>query len=150
MNLSKENITLLNLIKLQQAFGAGSLKAVRIYGILKENNLLSVPFAKDALGSFVESKDADKILGISKSTVDKIIDDCVKNDIFVITPEDNNYPERLRNICDMPLVLYIKGILPDIDILPVVSIVGPQKFRNLVKRRRFLLPNACQRRVCLL
>ncbi len=139
MNLSKDNITLINLIKLQQAFGVGSLKAVKIYGVLKENNLLSVSLQKDILSSFVDLKDANKILNISQSTVNTIINDCIKKDIFIVTPEDNNYPERLRNICDMPLVLYIKGDLPDIDKLPVISVVGPRKISEFGKKAAFSL-----------
>ncbi len=139
MNLSKDNITLINLIKLQQAFGVGSLKAVKIYGVLKENNLLSVSLQKDILSSFVDLKDANKILNISQTTVNTIINDCIKKDIFIVTPEDNNYPERLRNICDMPLVLYIKGDLPDIDKLPVISVVGPRKISEFGKKAAFSL-----------
>ena len=139
MELNINNVTLLNLIRLQQAFGAGSLKSVKIYRILKENNFLNNPFDKNSLCSVVEIKDAQKILKIENNTVIKIINDCVKNNISIITPEDKIYPERLRNIPDMPLVLYIKGIFPEIDIMPIVSIVGPRKISEFGKKAAFSL-----------
>ena len=139
MELNINNVTLLNLIRLQQAFGAGSLKSVKIYRILKDNNFLNNPFDKNSLCSVVEIKDAQKILKIENNTVIKIINDCVKNNISIITPEDKIYPERLRNIPDMPLVLYIKGIFPEIDIMPIVSIVGPRKISEFGKKAAFSL-----------
>ena len=58
------------------------------------------------------------------SEADKILEDCAKSGISVITMHDGLYPERLRNIYDPPPVLYVKGRLPDIDESPVVAIVG--------------------------
>ena len=37
------------------------------------------------------------------------------------------YPARLRNIPDPPLVLYYKGKLPDFDLQPVIAVVGTRK-----------------------
>jgi len=42
----------------------------------------------------------------------------------VITLQDAEYPDRLRNIYDPPLVLYVRGTLPTIDSEPTVAIVG--------------------------
>lgn len=139
MKPTHENITLVNLIRLQQAFGAGSIKCVRIYNILKENNLLSNSFDKSGLCTAIENKDADKILSVTIDLVHKIIDDCIKNDIFMITPNDEKYPERLRNIANMPIVLYIKGKLPDIDAEPIISIVGPRRISEFGKKAAFSL-----------
>lgn len=139
MKLTTENIVLINLIRLQQAFGAGSVKSVRIYKIIKENNLLSNNFDKNILSDIIESKDAEKIISVEISAVFKIINDCIKNDIFVITVEDEKYPDRLRNIDDMPIVLYIKGIFPDVDNEPIISIVGPRKISSFGKKAAFSL-----------
>ncbi len=139
MKLVKDNILLINFIILQQAFGAGSVKAVKIYNILKEKNLMSTKLNKSVLNGLIEEKYIDKILKISYSDVFKIIDDCLNSNIFVITPYDIEYPERLRNINDMPLVLYIKGKLPDIDNEPIISIVGPRKISEFGKKASFSL-----------
>ncbi len=139
MLLSKENITLINLLLLQQCFGAGSTKAVKIFNILRENELLDGNFEKAKLYSAIDRKDADKILSFDKNLINKIIDDCVKNNIFVVTICDKNYPERLRNIVDSPIALYVKGELCDVDSLPLVSVVGPRKISDFGKKAAFSL-----------
>lgn len=45
----------------------------------------------------------------------------------VITPENAEYPERLRNIYAMPAVLYVKGSLAELDKQLVFSMVGTRK-----------------------
>lgn len=139
MLLSKENVTLVNLLLLQQCFGAGSMKAVKIFNILREKEQFDCEFDRSKLYSVLDSKDADKILTTDKKVVFKIIDDCVNNDIYVVTICDNNYPERLRNIPDSPLVLYVKGELCDVDNLPLISVVGPRKISEFGKKAAFSL-----------
>ena len=139
MLLSKENITLVNLLLLQQCFGAGSAKAVTIFNILRENEQLDFNFIKEKLYSVIEKKYADKILSFNINDIYKIVDDCIKNEIDIITICDSNYPERLRNITDSPLALYIKGEFCDIDNLPLISIVGPRKISDFGKKAAFSL-----------
>ncbi len=139
MLLSRENTTLVNLIRLQSAFGAGSVKAVKIFDILRAACMLDSQFELASLKKFIECKDADKILSIDLKDVYKIIDDCLKNNIYTVTICDNNYPERLRNIADRPIVLYIKGEFVDFDNEPVISVVGPRKISDFGKKAAFSL-----------
>ena len=93
MLLSKENVTLVNLITIQQCFGAGSMKAVKILNLLRDASILDEPFIKSEISGVIAQKDADKILSFDINKIYKIIDDCIKNNIYVITICDNNYPE---------------------------------------------------------
>lgn len=52
-----------------------------------------------------------------------------KSDIRFITYEDDSYPEKLKNISSPPMVLYIKGELPNPEI-PSVAIVGSRASTN--------------------
>lgn len=54
----------------------------------------------------------------------KILDDCSDREIRVLTWEERDYPERLKNIYDPPMVLYYKGSLPEFDDMPAIGIVG--------------------------
>lgn len=139
MLLSKENITLVNLIIIQQCFGAGSIKAVKIFNCLRDADLLDEPFDSSEIKSVIEAKDADKILASDISKIYKIIDDCIKNNIYTVTICDSNYPERLRNIADSPIVLYIKGDFCDVDNMPLISVVGPRKISDFGKKAAFSL-----------
>ena len=58
---------------------------------------------------------------------EKVLADCAKRKIHILTIRDGAYPSRLKNISDPPLVLYYKGTLPDFDGLPVIGVVGTRK-----------------------
>ena len=58
---------------------------------------------------------------------EKILEDCQKKRLNILTIQDAAYPVRLKNIPDPPLVLYYKGQLPDFDGLPVIGVVGTRK-----------------------
>ena len=57
----------------------------------------------------------------------KILASCAQIQCRVITLQDAEYPDRLKNIFDPPVVLYVRGTFPFIDDEPVVSIVGTRK-----------------------
>lgn len=67
----------------------------------------------------LENKDLSK----AKS----IIKECGEKHISILTIQDAAYPSRLRNIADAPMVLYYKGVLPDFEGQPVISVVGTRK-----------------------
>lgn len=52
---------------------------------------------------------------------------CQKKNIRILTLHDAAYPDRLRQIADPPLVLYVRGNLPFLDELPTIAIVGTRK-----------------------
>ena len=139
MLLSKENTTLVNLITIQQVFGAGSIKAVRVFNSLRDADLLDYDFDNQKIIKAIDEKSSEKLISYDRNKVYKIIDDCLKNNIYVITICDSEYPERLRNIDDCPIVLYIKGEFHNIDELPLISIVGPRKVSDYGKKAAFSL-----------
>lgn len=76
--------------------------------------------------------------GLNKRQVDALSDksmeraraiayDCEKLHIAIVTMEDAGYPAILRRIPDPPLVLYVKGTLPDLEQAPGVGVVGTRK-----------------------
>lgn len=139
MLLSCENNTLINLIRIQLAFGAGSVKAVKIFEKLRQQNVLEYQFDFATLIGHIGCKDAERIISIDLKDVYKIVDDCKNNNINIVSICDEIYPERLRNINDRPIVLYIKGNFPDFDNEPVVSVVGPRKISDFGKKAAFSL-----------
>ncbi len=46
---------------------------------------------------------------------------------WVLTPDDRYFPDGLRNIDAMPLVLYGRGEMPDLNLLPSIAMVGTRK-----------------------
>ncbi|MBR1565456.1 MAG: DNA-protecting protein DprA [Oscillospiraceae bacterium] len=55
---------------------------------------------------------------------DRILEACRRENITILTLADAAYPQRLKNIYDPPVVLYLKGRLPDVDAIPSVAVIG--------------------------
>lgn len=70
---------------------------------------------------------ADSLLDKNLDDAQRIIDECAKLHIRIMTMQDSLYPSRLLQIYDPPEVLYIKGHMPDIDDHPAIGIVGTRK-----------------------
>lgn len=57
----------------------------------------------------------------------QVVHECAQKHISILTRADASYPDRLRNIYDAPLVLYCKGLLPDMEVRPCIGVVGTRK-----------------------
>lgn len=57
----------------------------------------------------------------------KILADCKRAQVGVLTMRDAGYPSRLRSISDPPVVLYYKGYVPELEEQPAVGVVGTRK-----------------------
>lgn len=57
----------------------------------------------------------------------RILSDCHRKSVHILTWQDAAYPSRLRSIDDPPLLLYYQSTLPDIDAEPVIAMVGTRK-----------------------
>lgn len=58
------------------------------------------------------------------SVADRILADCQRLNIQLLTLQDAAYPGRLKNIYDPPCLLYVKGRLPVFDEEVAVAVVG--------------------------
>ena len=57
-------------------------------------------------------------------TAERILADCQRLDLRLLTIQDAEYPGRLKNIYDPPCLLYVKGRLPAFDEEVAVAVVG--------------------------
>ena len=105
------------------------------------------PWAKyrlcEALGGpdkifFGEEKELSSVEGIQPGEIRHLLDKsmerasraiayCLEHNIEILTLQDADYPERLRNIPDPPVVLYIRGKLPPVDESMTLAVVGTRK-----------------------
>lgn len=58
------------------------------------------------------------------SAADRILADCQRLNLDILTIQDAEYPSRLKNIYDPPCLLYVKGRLPVVDEEAAVAVVG--------------------------
>ena len=79
----------------------------------------------------------DKMLDAMESTpiekADEIIAVCKQNGWDIITIDDENYPNKLKEIFDPPAVLYVDGKMPDVDKMLSIAVVGTRKPSNYAK-----------------
>ena len=58
------------------------------------------------------------------SEADRIVETCAREEIKILCYADPAYPSRLKNIYASPVVLYVKGNLPDVDAIPSAAVIG--------------------------
>ncbi len=58
---------------------------------------------------------------------EKILRACISKGVDILPFSDKQYPARLKEISDAPIVLYYKGNLPDFEESPLISVVGTRK-----------------------
>lgn len=76
---------------------------------------------------FLTEKDVRNVKGTSLLRAQKVIKDCSKFGVSIVTFDDALYPQRLRLIYGPPIVLYYKGNLADIDEDVAIAVVGTRK-----------------------
>ena len=90
----------------------------------------NVYFAEPPELSLVEGLDRQQAAILSNRSLDaaeRILERCQRLNIDLLTLQDANYPNRLRNIYDPPCLLYVRGHLPPLDEEIVISAVGTRK-----------------------
>ena len=70
---------------------------------------------------------SEQLLDKDLREAEKLRNICRRKDIRILSIQDAAYPARLRNIADPPMVLFYKGILPDLTQMPAIGIVGTRK-----------------------
>ena len=87
-------------------------------------NIYQADAAEYALVEGLGKRQAELLAEKSLDATDKILGDCQRLGLRVMTLQDADYPARLRNIFEPPCVLYLKGRLPEIDEEVAVAMVG--------------------------
>ncbi len=101
-------MSLLNLIWLAQLLGPNTCHAKDIIGRFGVDELYSVRGFKE-FHDFLSAAQLKELNNISQIDIFKIIDRCESSNIKIITIADEQYPARLSEIENPPVVLYAVG-----------------------------------------
>lgn len=63
----------------------------------------------------------------SLSDAMRIMEDCAAQGIDILTIQDAAYPRQLKQISDAPVLLYVRGRLPDLDSRPGIAVIGTRR-----------------------
>lgn len=77
--------------------------------------------------AFLRPEDCSLVKKTLLQRAELILSDCEKHHIRIVTYTSADYPDRFRNIYAPPVVLYVKGELPNLDDAVVISVVGTRK-----------------------
>jgi len=69
-------------------------------------------------------KQAQLLSDHSTAEADRILGECQRLGVRIVTMQDAEYPARLRNIFEPPCVLYVKGSFPAFDEEVAIAVVG--------------------------
>ena len=105
--------------------GSARLKKLLNY-FGKPENILKAPCEKLMGVSGIGKEIARKVTSLKEKDIDEDIDLAKKYNLKIITIDDEEYPENLKQIYDPPIVLYVKGELTGQDKLSV-AIVGSRR-----------------------
>lgn len=63
----------------------------------------------------------------SMEAADRILGDCDRLGLRILAIRDTEYPDRLRNIFDPPILLYVQGRMPRFDEEVAIAMVGTRR-----------------------
>lgn len=112
---------------MQRALGEGAhiRNIIEDFGSAKE--LYNANILEWKMSPALTPKQINRLSQTDINIADEMIYTCENNGWSMIDYEDRRYPERLRNIYNPPCVLYVDGVMPDMDRLAVIGIVGTRK-----------------------
>lgn len=96
-------------IWLQSALGAGARTDELLSYFGDPENMYSAGSNEWRLSGLLTQSKIEKLKSTTPSETKAIFDECSKNGYKIITPADGCFPERLKKLNDMPLVLYVYG-----------------------------------------
>lgn len=114
-------------IWLQQALGQGSPKAAPLLRVFSTPEGIWQADGRQLKEAGLSEKDCQKLADKSMDTAERILHKIVKSGGWVLTPDDALYPDSLRDLYDLPLVLYGLGEWPDWTELPALAMVGKRE-----------------------
>lgn len=115
------------LVGLNMVSDIGSIRLKKLLEFFEQpENILKSPQEKLRQVSGIGEKIASGICSLKKEDLDKELALAREYGLKIITQEDKDYPENLKNIYDPPIVLYVKGDLKEQDKISI-AIVGSRR-----------------------
>lgn len=124
----KKDADLQYLLWMTEVAGIAPQKGVRLleaFGSAKA--VWEAAEARIASAVKLEASERKRLENRSLAQPNHILARCGLLNIQLLPIYDEAYPQRLRNIYDPPLILYVRGRLPDFNRLPAVAVVGQRK-----------------------
>lgn len=122
--INKDMISSEDIIRLQQIKGFGRKTISKFLSYLELKELDPDNFSK--IHKQIKNIGINKEIDIDKIELEtcKILEDCKKSNIKIISIYDEEYPQKLKDIEDRPLILYVEGNAQILNQYNNIAIVG--------------------------
>lgn len=128
------------LIWLHTALGAGNPRGARaLDNIGSAEQIYKMNDTERRQSGIFTPKDLERLRLTKLGEAKAIEKECRRHGITLLAYGDNKYPEKLRVIAAPPILLYLKGKLPNVDETPAVCIVGPRKSSEFGQKAAYSL-----------
>lgn len=113
-------------IYLLQIFGGGNPK---IHEVIRACGSVRNAYERISGGdmSLIPSNRRDNARQATLERSKAIINYCRENNIGIVTIDDKDYPDNLKNIFDPPVVLFVSGNIGCLDKKLAIAVVGPRE-----------------------
>ena len=98
-------------------------KSNRILDICGGDVVRAAKFIRDGSAMLSEAE-KKRAASVRSGEVRKLLEVCAKNNIRILTIDDDEYPFRLKSIYDPPIVIFVRGSLAGIDEDVSIAVVG--------------------------
>ncbi len=117
-------------IWLQNALGAGARTDELLSYFKTPEEMYKAGEYEWRLSGLLTSRKIDALKNSTFEKTTEIINECRKKGYKIITPDDNLFPDRLKNLSDMPLVLYGIGDCSVMNDSVSIGMVGTRNASN--------------------
>lgn len=94
---------------LREALGAGAVTDEITAVFPSPEEMYSKGEIEWRLSGVLTNKQIERLRQCSPEKAQGIVDVCRENGWSILTPDDEDYPQKLRNLRNMPLSLFVKG-----------------------------------------
>ncbi len=112
---------------MQTALGAGSEFTNRLLARFRSPDKVYAADAAAYKAIGLRESQYHGLLDKSLQRASYILQKTLASGCWVITPDDHYFPEGLRNIDGIPLVLYGRGEMPNLQTIPAIAMVGTRR-----------------------
>lgn len=112
---------------LREALGAGAVTDEITAVFPSPEEMYSKGEIEWRLSGVLTNKQIERLRQCSPEKAQGIVDVCRENGWSILTPDDEDYPQKLRNLRNMPLSLFVKGDIKRVTQRVCIAVVGTRK-----------------------
>ena len=131
---------------LQEALGAGAVTDEITAVFPSPEEMYSRGEIEWRLSGVLTNRQIEKLKQCSPEKAQGIVDVCYNNGWTVLTPDDEDYPPKLRSLRNMPLALFVRGDIKRVTQRVCIAVVGTRKasFQGSYLAHRYAAPETTQ------